>query len=99
MRNYKATNPCPICGRYKTAYKDKCFGFITTEGQYAYCSREASDDKTIQRFNQTCWRHPLQQLGGAAAIDKDNTKKSLRLSIQADEENLVSQKNTRREAY
>lgn len=56
---YSATSPCPICGRYKTAYKNKCFGFITSNEAYAYCSREESDSKTSEVFGHTVWRHPL----------------------------------------
>lgn len=56
---YSKVHPCPICGRYKTAYKNKCFGFITTNEAYAYCSREENDSKKIVIFGQTCYRHPL----------------------------------------
>lgn len=56
---YSATSPCPICGRYKSAYKNKCFGFITSNEAYAYCSREENPGKTIEIFGHTCWRHPL----------------------------------------
>lgn len=60
---YSATSPCPVCGRYKSAYKNKCFGFITSNGAYAYCSREESDSKTIDIYGHTCWRFPLDTEG------------------------------------
>lgn len=57
---YSASHPCPICGRYKTAYKHKCFGFVTSNDAYAYCSREENPGaKTIDVFGHKCWRHPL----------------------------------------
>ena len=65
---FTATSPCPICGRYKTAYKDKCFGFISPAGN-AYCSREQTEGHTISRYGKTLYRHS-EQLRGIAASNK-----------------------------
>lgn len=63
IKNYRASNPCPICGRYKTAYRDKCHGFITSDGKYAYCSRiEEGQDRAAETFyGKPLYRHRLNE--------------------------------------
>jgi hypothetical protein len=43
LQRFSASNPCPICGGHDGAPRgrgERCFGFISGDGQYAHCSRE-----------------------------------------------------------
>lgn len=53
---YTKTKPCPICGRYKTAYSNKCFGFISDEGD-VYCSRTETEGHSFRRYGKLLYRH------------------------------------------
>lgn len=61
LKNYTAKSACPVCGRYKTAYKDKCHGFLTSDGRFAYCSRESQEGQrqTQTSYGVPLYRHPL----------------------------------------
>lgn len=64
IKNYTARNKCPICNRYKTAYKDKCHGFLTSDGKYAYCSREMGQEgqrQTQTHYGKPLYRHSLTE--------------------------------------
>jgi len=40
---FTVTNPCPICGGYDSLRRgrgERCYGFLSSDGQYAYCTRE-----------------------------------------------------------
>lgn len=40
---FTVTNPCPICGGYDNLPRgrgERCYGFLSSDGQYAYCTRE-----------------------------------------------------------
>ena len=94
-KSYSAKSPCPICGRYKTAYKNKCYGFITTGEGYAYCSREVSDGPTALRFGQKLYRHPLSGLVETPLNKEANTPIPLRHISVSKESELVPPSNSK----
>ena len=43
VQRFTRQHPCPICGGYDQAARGKgerCFGFLSDDGEYAHCSRE-----------------------------------------------------------
>lgn len=83
LDNFTLSNPCPICGRYKTAYKNKCHGFLTSDGRFAYCSREMAEGQpeTKTHYGKTLYRHPLED---AAAYSHTSISPSATSSIKKD---------------
>jgi hypothetical protein len=42
-QRFTSSNPCPVCGGYDGAERgngQRCFGFLSDDGNYAHCSRE-----------------------------------------------------------
>lgn len=66
VRRFKRARPCPICGGYDEAPRRKgvrCYGFLSSDGEYAHCSRgeyagalplEADANTYAHRLAGTC---------------------------------------------
>jgi hypothetical protein len=43
VERFTVTNPCPICGGYERlphGRGERCYGYLSSDGQYAHCTRE-----------------------------------------------------------
>jgi hypothetical protein len=43
IERFTADNPCPICGGYERlphGRGERCYGYLSSDGQYAHCTRE-----------------------------------------------------------
>src|SRR5215213_1867975 len=42
-QRFRRDNPCPVCGgnaQLRQGRGERCFGFLSSDGRYAHCSRE-----------------------------------------------------------
>jgi len=63
MRRFTSTSPCPICGGHDHAPRGKgvrCFGYLSDDGEWAFCTRQERAGKAPYAENAQAWRHNIK---------------------------------------
>jgi AAA domain len=61
-QRFRKASPCPICHGYDEAPRGRgvrCFGFLSSDGEYAHCSREEHAGRLPQESNSQTYAHRL----------------------------------------
>lgn len=62
-QRFTRERPCPICGGHKAmphGHGQRCYGFLSTDGKYAHCTREELADRIRPDPDGTTYAHRLQ---------------------------------------
>jgi hypothetical protein len=62
IQRFTKTAPCPICGSFDHATRGqsvRCFGFLSSDGQYAHCTREEHAGGLEANPNSQTYAHRL----------------------------------------